>query len=56
MLADRKIDTNAYSLPGTILGPSLGENEQNVKNRAREQLFTEQIEEYVRLSGAYEKN
>lgn len=48
-LAEKRIDTSGY------LGPSEGnadswklkENEQNVRNKAREKLFTQQIEEYV---------
>ncbi len=46
-LAERKIDTSAYGLPDTEAGPSwkLKENKQNVLNRAREKLFSEQIEQ-----------
>lgn len=45
-LAERKIDTSAYSGPTGVNGAwKLKENEQNVRNRAREKLFTEQIEE-----------
>ncbi|KAH8112630.1 Mis12-Mtw1 protein family-domain-containing protein [Phellopilus nigrolimitatus] len=46
-LAEKKIDTSAYSGPPEVNGSAwkLRENEQNVKNRAREKLFTEQIEE-----------
>ncbi|EJD07140.1 uncharacterized protein FOMMEDRAFT_165737 [Fomitiporia mediterranea MF3/22] len=45
-LAEKKIDTSAYSGPSGVNGSwKLKENEQNVKNRAREKLFTEQIEE-----------
>lgn len=47
-LAEKRIDTSAFSEPANASGTwSLKENEQNVKNRAREKLFTEQIEEYV---------
>lgn len=47
-LAEKRIDTSAYSEPSESGSTwSLKENEQNVKNRAREKLFTEQIEEYV---------
>ncbi|KAL5476599.1 hypothetical protein ACEPAI_3279 [Sanghuangporus weigelae] len=45
-LAEKKIDTSAYSGPSGLNGSwKVKENEQNVKNRAREKLFTEQIEE-----------
>ncbi|KLO05495.1 hypothetical protein SCHPADRAFT_896210 [Schizopora paradoxa] len=45
-LAERKVNTSAYGLPGNEAGPSwkLKENTQNVLNRGREKLFTEQIE------------
>ena len=48
-LAERKVDTNPYAAPNSEAGPSwkLKENEQNVRNRAREKLFTEQIDGYV---------
>ncbi|KAI5119965.1 hypothetical protein M0805_004345 [Coniferiporia weirii] len=46
-LAEKKIDTSAHSGPAAEANGSwkLKENEQNVKNKARERLFTEQIEE-----------
>ncbi|KAL5526291.1 hypothetical protein ACEPAF_8014 [Sanghuangporus sanghuang] len=48
-LAEKKIDTSAYSGPSGVNGSwKLKENEQNVKNRAREKLFTEQIEDIYR--------
>ncbi|KAL5504421.1 hypothetical protein ACEPAH_8496 [Sanghuangporus vaninii] len=48
-LAEKKIDTSAYSGPSGLNGSwKLKENEQNVKNRAREKLFTEQIEDIYR--------
>lgn len=48
MLAEGRIETNVYSPPGeSVRKRVVKENEQNVKNRARERLFTEQIEEYV---------
>lgn len=48
MLAEGRIETNVYSPPGeSSKKGNVKENEQNVKNRAREKLFTEQIEEYV---------
>lgn len=47
-LAEKRIDTSAFSEPAEASGSwNLKENEQNVKNRAREKLFTEQIEECV---------
>lgn len=45
-IAEGKVDTNVYSDP-TSPKKALKENEQNVRNRARERLFTEQIEECV---------
>ena len=45
-IAEGKVDTNVYSDPSSPK-KALRENEQNVKNRAREKLFTEQIEEFV---------
>jgi kinetochore protein Mis13/DSN1 len=48
MLAEGRIETNVYSPPGeSSKKANVKENEQNVKNRAREKLFTEQIEECV---------
>ena len=46
-LADGKVDTSVYSPENNIDRSNLRENEQNVKNRAREKLFTEQIEEWA---------
>ena len=43
-IADGKVDTNVYSDPSSPK-KALKENEQNLKNRAREKLFTGQIEE-----------
>lgn len=48
-IAEKRIDTSGYGGPSSE-GTStwaLKENEQNVRNRAREKLFSEQIEEYV---------
>ncbi|THH04006.1 hypothetical protein EW145_g5840 [Phellinidium pouzarii] len=46
-LAEKKIDTSAFSGPAEVNDGTwkLKENEQNIKNKAREKLFTEQIEE-----------
>lgn len=45
MLAEKKIDTNVYSQPGDDEAPrQLKENEQNVKNRAREVKFNAHIQ------------
>ena len=46
MLAESKIDTNVFSSPEDPGTPvQLKENEQNVKNRAREVRFNEHIQE-----------
>lgn len=48
MLAEGRIDTNVFTPPGeTSKRENVRENMQNVKNKAREKLFTEQIEECV---------
>lgn len=45
MLAERKVDTNVYSHPGDDEAPrQLKENEQNVRNRAREVKFNAHIQ------------
>jgi kinetochore protein Mis13/DSN1 len=45
MLADKKIDTNVYNDgSGNGVAAVMKENEQNVKNRAREVAFTARIE------------
>lgn len=48
-IAEKRIDTSGYGGPseGSSSAWTLRENEQNVRNRAREKLFSEQIEEYV---------
>lgn len=47
-IADKKVDTSGHgSGPASSNGWTLKENEQNVRNRTREKLFTETIEEYV---------
>lgn len=42
-LAEREINTNVYSPPGAPAWDTVGENEQNVKNKAREIKFTADI-------------
>lgn len=48
-IAEKRIDTSGYGGPseGSSSAWALKENEQNVRNRAREKLFSEQIEVYV---------
>lgn len=43
-LAEREINTNVYCPPGAPAWDTVGENEQNVKNRAREIKFTADID------------
>lgn len=56
-LADKQIDTSAYGGPSEVNNAgawTLKQNVQNLKNLAREKLFTEQIEEYVFFFFYYE--
>ena len=48
MLAEKKINTNVSGEPGSVPPPErTRENEQNVRNRAREKKFNDHIQRFV---------
>lgn len=48
MLAEKRVDTNVSGEPGSVPPPErTRENEQNVKNRAREKKFNDHIQRFV---------